>query len=53
VKACLVSLAIAYLVSGCVAGSLISHEDSLGTPKRDSGPTLCRDGSVPPCNDRD
>jgi hypothetical protein len=44
---------IAYLMVGCVAGSNISHEDSPGATKRDSGPALCRDGSTPPCNDRD
>jgi hypothetical protein len=46
-------LLIAYLMAGCVAGSNISHEDSPGATKRDSGPALCRDGSTPPCNDRD
>jgi hypothetical protein len=44
---------IAYLMVGCAAGSTISHEDSPGATKRDSGPALCRDGSTPPCNDRD
>jgi hypothetical protein len=42
----------AYLATACVSGSNISHEDSPGATKRDGGPTLCRDGSVPPCNDR-
>jgi hypothetical protein len=46
-------LLIAYLMVGCVAGSNVSHEDSPGATKRDSGPALCRDGSTPPCNDRD
>jgi hypothetical protein len=46
-------LLIAYLMAGCVVGSNISHEDSPGATKRDSGPALCRDGSTPPCNDRD
>jgi hypothetical protein len=46
-------LLIAYLMAGCVAGSTVSHEDSPGATKRDSGPALCRDGSTPPCNDRD
>jgi len=41
------------LMGGCVAGSNVSHEDSPGATKRDSGPALCRDGSTPPCNDRD
>ena len=42
----------AYLATACVSGSNISHEDSPGATKRDGGPSLCRDGSVPPCNDR-
>jgi hypothetical protein len=46
-------LLVAYLMVGCVAGSNVSHEDSPGATKRDSGPALCRDGSTPPCNDRD
>jgi hypothetical protein len=41
------------LMVGCVAGGNVSHEDSPGATKRDSGPALCRDGSTPPCNDRD
>jgi hypothetical protein len=43
----------AFLTCGCVAGSTISHEDSPAATKHDGGPTLCRDGSTPPCNDRD
>jgi hypothetical protein len=43
----------ACLISGCVAGSNISHEDSPAAVKRDAGPALCRDGSIPPCNPRD
>jgi hypothetical protein len=46
-------LMIASLVSGCVAGSTIAHDDSPGSTQRESGPVLCRDGSTPPCNDRD
>jgi hypothetical protein len=46
-------LVAAFLLSACVAGSEISHEDSPAAAKRDAGPTLCRDGSTPPCNDRD
>ena len=46
-------LLIGYLMVGCVMGSGVSHEDSPGATKRDSGPALCRDGSTPPCNDRD
>ncbi len=43
----------AYLISGCIGGGNMTHEDSPGATKRDSGPALCRDGSTPPCNDRD
>jgi hypothetical protein len=46
-------IVVACLMSGCVAGSAISHEDSPAAAKRDAGPMLCRDGSTPPCNDRD
>jgi hypothetical protein len=46
-------LAVAALVmSGCVAGGNISHEDSPAAQKRDEGPELCRDGTIPPCNTR-
>ena len=43
----------ALLLSGCVAGSLMTHEDSPAAVKRDEGPALCRDGTTPPCNTRD
>jgi hypothetical protein len=43
----------AWLISGCLGGSNVTHEDSPGATKRDEGPALCRDGSTPPCNDRD
>ena len=46
-------LIAACLASGCAAGSNISHEDSPAAVKRDQGPVLCRDGTIPPCNDRD
>jgi hypothetical protein len=51
-KTVLTLLIAAFLTIGCVAGSNISHEDSPGATKRDAGPALCRDGSTPPCNDR-
>jgi len=41
------------LMSGCVAGSTISHDDSTAAVNHDSGPLLCKDGSTPPCNPRD
>ncbi|MEP6548376.1 MAG: hypothetical protein ABJD53_13030 [Gammaproteobacteria bacterium] len=47
----IVLLVAAYLASGCVAGSNISHADGPGASKPDA-PTLCRDGTTPPCNDR-
>ena len=43
----------ACLMAGCVAGSTVPHDDSPGAVKRDEGPVLCRDGTTPPCNDRD
>ncbi len=46
-------LVAACLASGCVAGSAVTHEDSPAAVKRDEGPALCRDGTVPPCNPRD
>jgi hypothetical protein len=46
-------IAAAYLMCGCVAGSTIPHDDSPGAVAHDSGPALCRDGTTPPCNDRD
>jgi hypothetical protein len=46
-------LVAAYLATGCVSGGNIPHEDSPGVTKRDAGPVLCRDGTTPPCNDRD
>lgn len=48
----LLSVLTAALLAGCMAGGNISHEDSPGAKKSDSGPALCRDGSTPPCNDR-
>jgi hypothetical protein len=43
----------AFLIYGCASGGNIPHDDSPGATKRDSGPVLCKDGSTPPCNDRD
>jgi hypothetical protein len=51
-KAIVSVLIAAYLICACVSGGNISHEDSPGATKRDAGPALCRDGSTPPCNDR-
>jgi hypothetical protein len=44
----------ACILSGCVsAGGNIPHDDSIAATERDQGPVLCRDGSPPPCNNRD
>jgi PBP1b-binding outer membrane lipoprotein LpoB len=45
-------LAAACLLSGCVSGTNVAHEDSPGMQQRDQGPALCHDGSTPPCNTR-
>ncbi len=45
-------LVAAFVMSGCVAGGNITHEDSPAAEKRSEGPSLCRDGTVPPCNTR-
>lgn len=42
----------AYLITGCVAGSTVSHYDDPAAVKRDQGPALCRDGTAPPCTVR-
>jgi hypothetical protein len=44
---------VAWLAAGCIGPGAVTHEDSPGVVKRDEGPTLCHDGSTPPCNDRD
>jgi hypothetical protein len=42
------------LLSGCMTtGSTVPHDDSAAATPREAGPTLCRDGTVPPCNPRD
>ena len=46
-------LVTTFLVGGCVAGSTIPHADSPAAELRSEGPALCRDGTTPPCNDRD
>jgi hypothetical protein len=42
----------AWLASGCIAGSTVSHDDDPAAVKREGGPTLCRDGTAPPCTPR-
>jgi hypothetical protein len=49
--ACL--LLVINALAGCVAGSTVSHDDDPAAVKRDEGPDLCRDGTVPPCTPRD
>jgi hypothetical protein len=53
VKSLISLLITAYLASGCVTGSAVTHEDSPAAVKRDEGPALCLDGTVPPCVSRD
>ena len=49
----LISLFIAAsLLSGCATTGL-THEDSPAAVKRDEGPSLCLDGTIPPCVSRD
>ncbi len=43
----------AIVLSGCVSGSTVPHADSPAVVNNDAGPALCRDGTTPPCNDRD
>jgi hypothetical protein len=45
-------LVAAWLMTSCVAGGNITHVDSPAAEKRDLGPALCRDGTIPPCNTR-
>jgi hypothetical protein len=52
VKSVISVLIAAYLVSGCIAGSAVTHVDSPAAAKLDEGPALCLDGQVPPCTPR-
>jgi hypothetical protein len=52
VKLVAILVAAACLMSGCMAGSAISHEDDPAAVKRGAGPDLCRDGTAPPCTPR-
>ncbi len=45
-------LIVSACMAGCVVGSNEPHADSPAATKRDEGPALCRDGTVPPCNER-
>ena len=46
-------LAVACSAAGCVtAGSNEPHADGPGATTPTEGPTLCHDGTPPPCNDR-
>jgi hypothetical protein len=47
-------LTVTYLLSACLGtGSSLPHDDSVAAAPRDAGPTLCHDGTVPPCTPRD
>jgi hypothetical protein len=55
----LAAVALACLMGGCatldkapINNSNNPHEDGLATPSPEAGPTLCQDGSVPPCTPR-
>lgn len=48
----LIAMTFCHLISGCVAGSAVSHDDDPAAVKRDAGPPLCRDGTAPPCTPR-
>lgn len=44
---------VACLICACTSnGPVIPHADSPASAPS-AGPELCRDGSTPPCNDRD
>ena len=51
-------IALACLMGGCaslnapVNNANNPHEDGLAQPSPEAGPTLCQDGSVPPCTPR-
>lgn len=51
-KASVILVVAAFVMSGCVSGGNITHADSPASEKRDDGPALCRDGTIPPCNTR-
>jgi PBP1b-binding outer membrane lipoprotein LpoB len=46
-------LLAAYLLAGCVAASRAPGDDSPAAGNQDRTPMLCRNGTPPPCNDRD
>jgi hypothetical protein len=45
----------ACIVSGCMTSNNVAHDDGeAGTGRaHDGGPTLCRDGTPPPCTIRE
>lgn len=45
-------LAVTSMMTGCISGDAVSHEDDPAAVKRDQGPDLCRDGTTPPCTPR-
>jgi hypothetical protein len=47
-------IVVALILAGCQnAGGSIQHEDSDAGANHDAGPTLCKDGTPPPCTIRD
>jgi hypothetical protein len=49
----LAACALIYLMTGCaIFDSNNPHEDSPGQPSVERGPTLCHDGTPPPCTPR-
>jgi uncharacterized protein YceK len=47
-------VALVCLMGGCatVNNSNNPHEDALAMPSPEAGPTLCLDGTAPPCTPR-
>ena len=46
-------LLAACVLTGCVAASTSPGDDSPAAGNQDRTPALCRNGTPPPCNDRD
>jgi hypothetical protein len=47
------AMVVALMVGGCATfGSNEPHADGPGATTPTAGPTLCHDGTAPPCNDR-
>ena len=46
-------LLAAWMLAGCVAAGTAPGDDGPAVGNPDRTPTLCRNGTPPPCNDRD